>query len=419
MMDAPSRLIRAARLVDGTGAQPLADHEIVVVDSAIAAVRPIGSESVRQETPIDEFPGATVLPGLIDSHVHLTFNAAATHEQVRDTLAGETDAQLLTRALANARAHLAGGVTSLRDCGGRGFVTLAARDLAREDPSLPRIAACGPAITTSLGHLYYLGLVAEGEAGVGRAAREVLDRGADFVKICATGGIMTPESDPLAAQYTIAELASAVAAAEARGTLVAAHSLNREGLARCVAAGVRSIEHCLWQTAPGEFAFDPELAAELRARGVVAGLTFAGISQARYRAGRGLPTGEDLGPWAQRLAGRFGAERAMIDAGVRHTVHSDAGVRQTPFGEFWLCLAAMVQELGVTPLAAIHAATAAPAALLGWGDRLGTLAPGRRADILVVHGDPSERIEALASVLAVYRDGIPVSLPAGTAVSGG
>lgn len=400
-------LLRVGRLVDGTGAPPVRDQEILVRDGAIAAIGPAGSLTSTGE--VREYPAGTALPGLIDTHVHLTFSAGPTHDVVRATLERESDDELFLRAAANAQRHLAAGVTSLRDCGGRGNVTLRLRDAARAGAMpLPRISACGPAITTARGHLNYLRCVAEGEPAVRAAAKRVLEEGADFVKICATGGIMTAESDPMAPQYSVPELAAAVEEADARGTLVAAHALSRVGLERCVEAGVRSIEHCLWQTGLGEFDFGPETARTMVERGVVAGLTFSAVSQAGYRAAKGAPVPEGFGPWQARLANRYAAERRMIDAGVAYTVHSDAGVRETPFGDFWVCLATMVHELKVTPVEAIRAATAVPAALLGWADRVGSLTVGRRADLLVVAGDPAAEIEALAQVEAVFLDGAPV-----------
>jgi imidazolonepropionase-like amidohydrolase len=399
-------ILRVGQVIDATGQAPLRDGEIVIDGGRVRSIGPAGSFRAGAADEVREHPGATALPGLIDSHVHLTFNAGASHDEVRGCLAAETDAQLFIRALRNARAHLEGGVTALRDCGGRGMVTVAVRDAVRDRAlGFPRIAACGPALTTRGGHLHYLGCVVEGVGEVRAAARRVLDGGADFVKICATGGIMTAESDPLRTQYSPEELRAAVEEAAARSTLVAAHALCREGVERCIAAGVRSIEHCLWQTGPGEYDFDPAGAARMREQGITAGLTFAAISQAGYWAARGAAPTPDLGPWQARIANRFRAERQMVDAGVPYTVHSDAGVRDTPFGRFWVCLAAMAHELELAPMDVIRAATTSPARLLGWEQEIGTLQPGKRADILVVDGDPLAGLEALAQVREVYLDG--------------
>jgi imidazolonepropionase-like amidohydrolase len=194
--------------------------------------------------------------------------------------------------------------------------------------------------------------------------------------------------------------------AESRSTLVAAHVLASEALDRCVEAGIRSLEHCLWQEAPGEYRFRPELARVMKEKGIFAGLTFASLSQARYRAhATGWQPQEDMGPWKGRLENRYAAEREMIAFGVKYVLHSDCGVRETPFGEFWLILASACFELDLTPLEAIAATTRTPAELLGWEREVGTLEAGKRADLLVVDGDPAAALEPLAKPRMVFLNG--------------
>lgn len=402
-------LILAGRLIDGTGAPPAERQALVLREGRIEAVIPQSdlSRTHREGAKVLDLGEATVLPGLIDTHAHLTFNAGPNHEVVRGAVEGESDGRLALRSMANAQAHLAGGVTTIRDTGGRGFLTLAVRDAIRDGLVLgPRLQVSGPAITTTRGHLNYLGAIADSAVELRQWARQVLDAGADFIKLCATGGIMTAESDPLGSQYTVEELCEVVDEAEARGTLVAAHVLASEALERCIQAGVRSIEHCLWQDEPGVFRFQPELAAQMREKQIFAGLTFAGVSQARYKELQlGAGTGADMGVWQQRLVNRYAAEREMIASGVRYVLHSDAGVRETPFGSFWLTLATAVFELQISPLEAISAATASPAALMGLADEVGTLVSGRRADLLVVDGDPTEKIELLSRPRSVLLNG--------------
>jgi imidazolonepropionase-like amidohydrolase len=266
--------------------------------------------------------------------------------------------------------------------------------------------ASGPAITTPRGHLNYLGAVAEGAEELRRAATEVLDAGADFVKLCATGGIMTAESDPMAIQYTAEELREAVRVAEARNTLVAAHVLASEALDNCIQAGVRSIEHCFFQDEPGVFRFRPEWAQRMIERNIFAGLTFAGISQVRYQKEvLGVPDTPDMGIWQERLKHRFLTERELVASGVPYVLHSDAGVRETRFGDFWLVVAAGAFELELSPLEALRAVTATPAALMGLSDEVGTLEPGKRADILVTERNPAEGLEALRSPKLVLLNG--------------
>ena len=417
------RLILCGALIDGTGAEPR-EREALLLDGeriAWAGAQADLTRSIREGAEVLDLESSFLLPGLIDAHVHLTFNAGPDHATVRRALETESDTELTLRAVSNAQAHLAGGVTTVRDVGGRGFLTLAVRDAMNAGQVLgPRVRVAGPAITPTRGHLHYLGAVADGEEAVRRRAEEVLEAGADLVKVCATGGIMTAESDPLQVHYTTRELRAAVEAAERRGALVAAHALALEGVSRCVDAGVRSIEHCMWQEAPGEYCFRPEVAARMKEQGVIAGLTYAGLGQARYREEvLSQAAGADLGAWKERMERRYAAERAMIDAGVRYVLHSDAGVRETPFGAFWLILASACYELKLSPLEAIRAVTETAAELLGMGDRLGVLAPGKLADLVAVRENPAERIEALARPALVLRGGRIVArsgsieLPAG------
>jgi imidazolonepropionase-like amidohydrolase len=413
-MPAPQRptLLLADHLIDGTGAEPQERAAVLLNDGRIEATLPQSdlTPTQRQDRVALDLEGCTLLPGLIDSHVHTTFSAGPTHEEVCRQIVEESDATLALRGLANAQAHLASGVTTIRDVGGRGWVTLALRDAIRAGLARgPRMQASGPAITTSRGHLHYLGAVASNEAEVRRLAEEALERGADLVKICATGGIMTAGSDPLHCQYTEDELRAAVAAAESRKRIVAAHVLAREALGRCVRAGVRSIEHCMFQTAPGAYDFDPSLAAEMKQRGVIAGLTFAGLGRARYVEQVLGQSGGDLGAWRGRMEGRYETERALIASGVQWVLHSDSGVRETPFGSFWLTVASAGYELGISPHQAIRAVTATAADLLGIGGETGTLEPGKAADLLVVEGDAAQDLRALARPRLVLLGGLLVA----------
>lgn len=408
-MNAPATLLLAERLIDGTSAEPRERAALLLRNGRIVAVTSQSdlTRTQREGAELFDLGTATLLPGLIDTHVHLTFSAGPDHESVRRAVATESDARLAVRALANAQAHLAAGVTTVRDVGGRGYVTLSLRDAIRDGLAIgPRMQAAGPAITTPRGHLNYLGAVASGAEELRRMATEVLDAGADFVKLCATGGIMTRESDPMGLQYTAEELREAVAVTDERGTLVAAHVLAAPALEACIEAGVRSIEHCFFQDEPGVFRFRPEWAKRMIERNIFAGLTFATISQVRFRKERlGESEPADMGVWLERLKHRYGTERELIASGVPYVLHSDAGVRETRFGDFWLVVAAGAFELELSPLEALRAVTATPAALMGLSDEVGTLEPGKRADILVTEGNPAEDLMALRSPRMVLLGG--------------
>lgn len=401
-------LILADRLIDGVSPEPLERQALFLRDGRIVAILPQSevTRSHRQGAAEIEIEDGTVLPGLIDTHVHLTLTGGPTDESVTGPAATESDAKQALRAVANAQAHLAAGVTTVRDVGCRGYTTLALRDLIRQRLLIgPRIRASGPPITTPTGHMHYMGCIATNAIEVRARAEELLDRGVDLVKTCATGGVLTAGSDPMDLQYTAEELREAVLAAEARGKIVASHALAAEGVRRCVEAGVRSIEHCRWQVEPGRHVFPGDLAETMIAKDIYAGITFATISQVGYR--QDVLNQQDV--WVKfsrdRLNDRFASEREMIAAGVKYVVHSDAGVTHTPFGEFWKSAGAARYELGLTPLEALHAVTASPATLMGLDKEIGTLEVGKRADLLCVKGNPAETIEDLRNALLVLRDG--------------
>jgi imidazolonepropionase-like amidohydrolase len=393
-------LVTADRLFDGTAtirspALRIDAGRIVSVESSL--LPPANCSGERRD-----FPGCTVLPGLIDTHVHLVFSAAETNEEIIDQVGREDDDALLRRALANARAALRSGLTTVRDCGGRGRVVQEARDhIARSEAEGADVLACGMPITTTRGHCNWLGLIADGHDAACRAAGRMLAEEADFLKVMATGGNMTASSDPMRPQYSPETLCAIGDIGRAAGKHTAAHVLSRSALPGAVAARVRTVEHCDWRVEEDRYEFDADLARRMIDQGQYAGLTMSGIARraflpemAKYGA---------LGP-VRRLDDRFAAERRMIDLGVRYTLHSDAGVRLTPIDRFDLGLMAAVRELRLTPAEALRAATATAAEALGLDDR-GILAPGRRADLLVVEGNPLQDIACVGRVVAVTKAG--------------
>ena len=389
-------ILTADRLFDGAGAT-IPNAWLQVAGDRIVSVGS-GPLAPSQETCRD-FPGCTILPGLIDTHVHLVFSALNSHEEIIAQVCGETDDQLLARTLANARAALRAGVTTVRDCGGRGRVVQQARDrIRRGEAEGADILACGAPITTTNGHCHWLGLVADGEAAVDAAAR-MLREDADFLKVMMTGGNMTARSDPMRPQYEPGTLCRIAELGRTAGKHTAAHVLSRSAIPHCVAARVRTIEHCDWRAETDRYEFDPDLARALIDQNQYVGLTMSGMARRAF-----LPEArDDSGPY-RRLDMRFECERRMIDFGVPFTLHSDAGVRLTPIDRFALGLRAAVVELRLTPAEAIRAATVTAAEAIGLSDR-GVLAAGKRADLLVVRGNPLADLAALENVRAVIQAG--------------
>lgn len=379
------KVIRAGRLIDGTGAAVQRDRAVYVEDGQIVGIEAAG------ETPADtevlDLSGLSVLPGLIDSHVHLVFSRSS--YALGDVLV-EDDHQLLLRGVAAAREALAAGITTVRDLGGRGGVTFRLRDaIAGELIAGPRVLAAGSPITITGGHCHFLGVAADDEAGVRLAARRQLKAGANCLKIMATGGRMTPGTNPGMAQYSVAELRAAADEAQRAHVTLAAHALGTAGIRNAAAAGVNTVEHCNWLGADGHVEFDESVAARMAEQGT-------GV----------VPTLMPLNRSAPALREQImDCMRRMVTLGVPIVAGTDAGVSLTPFDSLPGELEIYVEDLGLTPIQAIQAATGTAARTLGLEGTLGTLVSGRAADMLAVDGDPSVRIGDVRSVRLVIKGG--------------
>jgi imidazolonepropionase-like amidohydrolase len=396
-------ILTADRLFDGTGSATVARPTLGIAEGRIESIErnppPLSSPGGRA-TRFD-FPGCTILPGLIDTHVHLVMAALETSEAVVDLLESESDEEIRTRVLANALAAVNSGLTTIRDCGGKGKIVQEVRDaIHRGEAEGPDILSCGMPITTRMGHCYYLGLTADTVPEVLQAAERMLEQQADFLKVMATGGNMTPCSDPMRPQYGQEALTLIADLGRKAGKHAAAHVLSRSALPMVVAARYRTIEHCDWRVEENRYEFDPELARRIIDQEQYVGLTFAATTRRRF-----LPeiANDTSGP-IRRLDMRFACERRMIDFGVPFTLHSDAGVRLTPIDRFDLGLRTANLELGLTPHEVLQAVTRTAAVALGLNDR-GTLAPGKRADLLVVEGDPLHDLACLEKVRGVMKQG--------------
>jgi imidazolonepropionase-like amidohydrolase len=379
------KVIRAGRLIDGTGAAVQRDRALYVEDGQIVGIEAAGEPPADAE--VIDLSDLSVIPGLIDCHVHLVFSRSTF--ALGDVLA-EDDQQLLLRGVDAAREALGAGVTTVRDLGGRGGVTFRLRDaIAAELIAGPRVLAAGSPITITGGHCHFLGLEADGEAGVRAAARLQLKSGANCLKIMSTGGRMTPGTNPRMAQYSVAELRAAVDEAQRANVPLAAHALGTPGIRNATAAGVNTIEHCNWLGADGNVDFDESVAAQM----------------AKQRTAV-VPTLVPLQRAASALRAQVvDAMRRMVTLGVPVAAGTDAGVSLVRFDTLPDELEIYVAELGLTPVQAIHAATGGAAKSLGLDATLGTLTVGRAADLLAVDGDPATRIEDMHSVRVVIKGG--------------
>ncbi len=399
--------ITADRLFDGTGSATTVRPIVKVQGERIEEIQgsllpPSGCSGDRYD-----FPGCTILPGLIDTHVHLIFSAAKTHAEVVDQVTRETEEQLLQRAADNAKAALKAGITTLRDCGAKGTISQQLRDRIRTgDNKGPDIISCGVPITTTTGHCHWLGLIADSSDEVRRVAEKMIAEDADWLKVMATGGNMTPSSDPMSAQFDDAALALITEIGRQGNKHSAAHVLSLSAMPGVIGAGYRTIEHCNWRIGPEKYEFDPALGQKIKDQPQYIGLTMSGITRRSLVPETDFPS--TYQPLMEALDARFACEREMIEFGIPYTIHSDAGVGMTPIHKYAEGLRAAKVELQLTPAEVIRAATATAAVALDLHDR-GRIAPGKRSDLLVVEGNPLQDISCLEKVRAVMKAGSWVS----------
>ncbi len=387
---------RAARVFDGASDGAIEDGAVVVEDGRIVSVGPVG-DLARHVKAID-LGDATLLPGLIDAHVHLVWSASGDPQKVVES---ESRALTVLRCAANARRHLRAGVTTVRDVGATdGLSVDVARAVELGVIPGPRIIAAGRAIAMTGGHGWFLGREADGPDAVRHAVRDEIKGGASCIKLMASGGVYGHAEEPGSPQLTVEEMRAGVEEAHKAGKKVAAHAYSPEAIENALKAGVDSIEH-------GSF-IDRKTAAKMRELGTYLVPTMSVYAAMDAR-------GSELGApnYIQRktkevLTATQEALRSAMEAGIKIATGTDCGAPGHPHGTLPAELRLMV-EAGATPQQALRFGTSAAAELLGLGDHVGTLEPGKRADLLAVAGDPTSDIRTLREVRLVLRDGSEVA----------
>ena len=397
-MTARPVVLVADRVWDGVSSRPAERGFVRVANGRIDAV---GAESeLGVDVEARELGDVTLMPGLINAHVHITFCASTT---LLDDYFRERDAgfeTLMRRAADNLRRAVSVGCTTVRDLGTLNPVVFAAREAVRDGTLVgPDIVAAGEGITSNGGHCHFFGIEAEGVDAVRDAVRRQHEAGADCIKVFATGGNLTPGTDPFSPQYSLDELRAVVDEAKSVHLPVASHAHAREGIRRSVEARVDTIEHCLFET-PDGLDFDERVAADMAEKGIAAVPTH-GVSNLAMLADPGLI--DALPPERQLVVRRILAKlpqawknfERMRELGVRIIAGTDAGIPNRHFDSFAADLAVLANDgpgVAMGARATLMAATSECAAALGLADR-GTLRPGMRADLLAVEGNPLERIE--------------------------
>lgn len=401
--------LRFGRVIDGTGTVRR-DAAVAIADGKI--LRIVDGASV-QNPDIDR-PDHTLVPGFIDAHVHLTFGYEDTHESVRSKAEFSSVEFLYHRALRHAQECIEGGVTTVRDCGDREFLTSRVRKHVRGAglPS-PDIFIAGPALTIENGHLNWCGSIVRGPEEIAPTVQNLRRHGADFVKVLASGGSMTSESNPLQPQFGLAELEAIVREAAASGMKVAAHAHSVDAIRVAAQAGVHSIEHCSWWGHDGKRHVLDDVVDMIVRKGIFVTLTMAGIQ--RVRRGMHSLESDAQDPDVAETGNLpldidFAWARTMHQRGAKIVFASDAGVRFTPFRAFMESIRCGQEALQIPAAEAISHATLVPAEALGIDGRVGTIAPGKDADLVSLAGLVDERGTGIPEVSAVWKRGVPVGV---------
>ena len=396
--------ILAGRLLDVRSGRLLENQVIVIRGERIEQIVPVASAGIPHGATVIDLTQATVLPGLIDAHDHLTGD----HRFHGYRSLGVSVPRAALYGATNARRTLLTGFTSVRDVGADGYADVALRDAINEGEILgPRLLVSGPALGITGGHCdenllpaeynHRAQGVADGPWAARAKVREVVKYGADLVKFCATGGVLSKGDDVGVQQYTLEEMQAIVEEAHKLGRRVAAHAHGAEGIKTAILAGVDSVEHASL--------IDDEGIRLARARG-----TF--LVMDIYNDDFILSKGAEMGMLPESLEkerqiGQLQRDnfRRAWQGGARMAFGSDGGVY--PHGDNARQFAYMV-KYGMTPLEAIQAATIHAAELLGWSDRVGALEPGKFADLIAVEGNPLTDVTALERVRFVMKGGAAI-----------
>jgi imidazolonepropionase-like amidohydrolase len=403
-----ARAIRGATLIDGTGRDPVRDATVLIEDGRIISAGQAGQVSVPDGTEIIDADGRTLLPGMIDCHVHIMSQGFNIMREL-----STPPSLALLQCIPHLRATLDAGFTTVRDAGGAPLgVKMAIEQGILPGPrmqisvtALSQTGGHGDPFTRSCIHLAVAlpdvpDSVVDGIEPMRQRVREILRAGADWIKICTTGGVLSQTDAPSSSQFTVAEIETAVYEAQADGGKPCmAHAQGTQGIKNAIAAGVKSIEHGIW--------LDEEAIALMKQRDVYLVPTLVAPLQVIRQSER---DGGAMPPWGVQKAHAVVNDHAesfrqAYEAGVKIAMGTDSGVG--PHGENAEEMELMVDH-GMSTMDAIISTTSRAATLLGVQDRLGTIEPGKIADVLLVDGNPLDNIGILrdtTKITMVMKDG--------------
>jgi imidazolonepropionase-like amidohydrolase len=392
-------LVRADTLLDGTGAPAIRGAAVLIADGIIQAVGPRDAVATPADAEIVEQHDASIVPGIVDGHVHLMLGVP---NDPFHTLASQDRTLILLWGAENALACLAAGLTTIFDCGGPGDATIVLRDAIRDGLVMgPRVLAAGAPITTTAGHCNWLGNRADSKDEVVKAVRTLVQQEADFVKVMATGGSLTPASNRYTCQYSKKELKALAREAHRLKRRVVAHCNAADGIRRSTAAGIDILAHCNWLGPTPEYLdYDDDVARRMGEQGMFVDLNVvAAISPLAAHDGV-------IREWphpSPKPEHRWEIGKHMQQYGVGVYLSSDAIGRD--YGLLPRNVATMPARFGDRPADLVSRISSVPAQAMGLHEQIGTLRPGLSADLLLVRGDAERDLHGLARPELVFLRG--------------
>ena len=403
-------LIRAGRLIDSVADKPILNGAVLIQGSTIIGVGPANSVQVPEgaSAEVFEFPGKTLMPGMVDCHTH--------HNGFGDGTTGETlgdmpDDILALQSARNARASLFTGVTTIRENGPKSYTMLRFREAVEAGMTQgPKTVLCGWPVAIVGGHMWYFGGQATGKKEVRTMVRQLVEQGADYIKVTATGGT-TATSYQLLPSFNVEELTALAETAHDLGRLTAAHCTSTQGIVNALDAGIDMIIHCFFREADGAWHFREDIAERIGKQGVFVNPTLHVQRSVPWalqhkKKDQALTKQEEnlLDMRWRSYETNMEDSRRMAEMGLKLITGSDSSWNDYKLGNTVYEVEQLV-EVGYSPMKAVKSVTSDAAKALEVHHTVGSLEVGKEADIIIVDGDPSKDVSALWNVHEVFLAG--------------
>ena len=404
------KILKAKRLIDGNGGPSLNNQSVLIKDSEIVAVGDTQDIKAPDGSSVEvlDFGDKTIMPGMVDAHTH---HVGFGDGRVGDEVASYPDEVLTIQAAKNARRALLSGVTTIRENGPKNVTSLRLRDAINEGLTIgPRMHLCGRPVSIIGGHMGYFGTTPTGSNQCREAVRQLIKEGADYIKITATGG-STQTSLPLRPSFNLDELRSITDEAQKFGKLTAAHCSSTQGIANSLDAGVDMIIHCIFQEPDGSNNFREDIAEQIVAQQAYVNPTLHVFRSSIWKLmlkheDQGLSTAEqiELDEMRRGFDERLEHCARLLKMGAKVITGSDSSwgnylLGNTPYETECLVMA------GMSDSNAVYSVTNDSAKSLNMDDLVGSIEPGKQADIIVIDGDPTKKITTLWNVSEVFLGG--------------